>query len=174
MNEALDDLYLIWLYSQVGDVRARKTTHWELLRQMYFLPFFWLIPNDDNRAADGRDLRFEFLDEHSTDPRDVDPDWLDEHCSFLEMLIGLSRRLAFEGEGSPKTWFWHLLENLGIADYTDRSRYDRGKVESIVNEVVFRTYDRDGRGGLFPLRRARRDQREVEIWYQMNEYLIEG
>lgn len=176
MNEALDDLYLVWLYDQVGGVKVgrRSLTYWELFDQLYHTEFIWFVPNDDNRAEDGRCLRFQFLEDHATDPDDVDPDWLDAGCSFLEMLVGLARRLSFEGDGSPRTWFFHMLENLRIHDCTDRSHYDHGKVDEIVNTVIFRTYDYDGRGGLFPLRRARADQRDIELWYQMNEYLIEG
>jgi hypothetical protein len=176
MNGALDDLYLTWLYEQVGDVkvRSRSRTYWELFRQLYETEFVWFIPNDDNRAEDGRSLREQFLEDRGIDIFDVDPEWLGIGCSFLELLIGLSRRLSFEAEGSPATWFWHMLDNLGIADCTDLSRYDHGKVDEIVETVITRTYDYDGRGGLFPLRHARTDQRDVELWYQLNEYLLEG
>jgi hypothetical protein len=39
--------------------------------------------------------------------------------------------------------------------------------------VIWRTYDRRGHGGLFPLQRSNRDQRRVEIWYQLSEYLLQ-
>jgi len=58
----LDDQYFEWLYSQVADVRIRKgpRTYWNLLRQLFATEFVWHVPNDDNRAYDGRDLRFEW------------------------------------------------------------------------------------------------------------------
>lgn len=176
MSEPLDELYLRWLYEQVGNVkvRSRNRTYWDLFRQMFRKPFVWFIPNDDNRAADGICLREQFLEDEGFDIFEVDPDWLGMECSFLEMMVALARRLSFEDEGSPASWFWRLLENLGLEDCTDRSKYDRAKVDHIINTVVWREYDADGHGGLFPLRHARSDQREVEIWYQMNEYLIEA
>lgn len=173
MNEDLDDLYLSWLYSQVGDVKERNKslTYWNLFRQMHSIEFIWLVPNDDNRVEDGRALRREWVWEHDISP---DPVWLALGCTFLEMMIGLSRRLAFEGEGHPPVWFWHLIDNLGLHNCTDHYSYDRDEVETRINTVIWRTYDRNGHGGLFPLRRARKDQRNVELWYQMSAYLLEG
>jgi hypothetical protein len=171
--ERLDDLYLPWLYSQVGhrSVKERNPsrTHWRLLRQLYSIEFVYVIDRDDNRAEDGRALRYEWADEVNFR---VDPIWLEHGCSFLEMLIALSRRLAFEANGEPHLWFWHLLNNLNLTDCNDRSNYDVHKVDDIVDTVIWRTFDRNGNGGLFPMRRARRDQRNVEIWTQMHEYLL--
>lgn len=176
MAAPLDELYLRWLYEQVGNVRvrSRSRTYWDLFRQLYKRQFVWFIPNDDNRAMDGICLREQFLEDEGFDIFEVNPDWLGEECSFLEMLVALSRRLSFEDGESPAAWFWRLIENLGLEDCTDRSRYDSRKVDHIVDVVCWREYDPDGHGGLFPLRRTRSDQREVEIWYQMNEYLMEA
>jgi hypothetical protein len=176
VSGTLDDLYLIWLYEQVGDVKvqSRARTYWDLFRQLYSIEFVWFIPNDDNRAQDGLCLREQFLEDRGMDIFDVDPDWMGSDCSFLEMLVALARRLSFEAEGEPSLWFWHMIENIGLENCTDLGKYDQGKVDTIVRDVIFRTYDYDGHGGLFPLRRARSDQRETEIWYQMNEYLLEG
>lgn len=175
MSEFLDEQYLNWLYSQVGSVKSRNKArnHWNLLRQMYRTEFIWLIPNDDNRVADGKDLRYEFLAECGVD--EVDPDWLDLGCSFLEMLIGLSRRLSFETEGEPRIWFWHLIETLDLEQYND-AYYDKmaeRKIDAAMNNVIWRTYSPSGKGGLFPLNHPDRDQREVEIWYQLSAYLME-
>lgn len=173
MIGTLDDFYLTWLYSQVGDVKERNKsrTYWKLFRQMYKTEFVWIIPNDDNRVQDGRALHHEWVDEEDINVKD---EWWGPGCSFLEMLIALSRRLAFEGEGHPATWFWHLMENLRLQDYTDHIQYDPREVDEILQRVILRTFRSNGEGGLFPLRHARKDQRNVEIWYQMQAYLIEG
>jgi hypothetical protein len=173
VNDTLDDLYLAWLYSQVGDVKERNKslTYWELFRHMHNIEFVWIVPNDDNRVEDGRDLRHEWAEETGIS---LGREWMNLGCSFLEMLIGLSRRLAFEADGHPPVWFWHLIKNLGLQECTDRSNYDHIEVEDRFNTVIYRTYDRNGRGGLFPLRYSRKDQRYVELWYQMSAYLLEG
>lgn len=171
-NEPLDELYFKWLYSQVGSVRtSRSRTYWKLLRQLYTKEFVWIIPNDDNRAEDGRDLRYEFIEDQQLD--DVDSNWLGLGCSMLEMLIGLSRRLAFEAEGRPRDWFWHLIKTLGLDDYTDNTDFPYDKVDDVLNRVIWRTYSRNGNGGLFPLHKTTKDQRDVEIWYQLSAYLLE-
>lgn len=173
MEAPLDELYLRWLYSQVGSVktRIRARTFWGLFRQLYSTEFVWWVPNDDNRAMDGIRLRLEFMEDH--DIESVDENWLGLGCSFLEMLIALSRRLAFEGGGEPLEWFWVLIRNLEMIDYTDAQENSADEISEKVNRVIWRLYKRNGIGGLFPLRSSKQDQTEVEIWYQLNAYLLE-
>lgn len=175
MSALLDEQYFTWLYSQVGSVklRNRSRTHWSLARQMHRKEFIWLIPNDDNRVEDGKDLRYEFLE--ACEIYETDPDWLGLGCSMLEMMIALSRRLSFEADGEPRVWFWHLIEMLDLEQYNDRNfdRLAEQRVDEALDQVIWRTYSPNGRGGLFPLNHATRDQREVELWYQLNAYLLE-
>lgn len=172
MSLPLDELYLHWLYEFIADpdVSSPSRTFWKLAKALYTKPFLWLIPNDDNRAEDGRFLREEFIEDLGLD--DIDPDWMNLECSMLEMLIALSRRLSFQGEGESLDWFWHLIDNLGLR-FTDRPRFPKDAVDEVLDRVVWRTYNRDGTGGLFPLRYPRQDQRDVEIWTQLNSYLLE-
>jgi hypothetical protein len=171
----LDELYLQWLYGQVDEIkeRSKSRTHWNIFRLLFKTEFFWLIPNDDNRVEDGRDLRYEFLHDLGLDT--VDRTWMELGCSFLEMLIALSRRLAFEAEGTVDQWFWHLLATLDLHFYTDNLQIPEADVEDILNTVIFRTYRKDGVGGLFPLKHPHGvDQTKVEIWHQLNAYLLEN
>lgn len=177
MSEPLDETYLTWLYTKVGLDKelGPRFTRWSLLRQLHKTEFVWFVPNDDNRVEDGRDLRYEFLDEFSITW--VDEFWMRLGCSVLEMLVALSRRLSFEAEGEPSDWFWKMIDNLGLAGLTDH-RYHLPhipkQVEDVVNQLIFRTYEFDGSGGgLFPLKFPDKDQRQVEIWYQLSAYLLE-
>lgn len=176
MNAPLDDLYIEWLYSQVASVtvRSRSKTYWNLMRQLYKKEFTWSVPNDDNRVEDGRDLRYQFL--NACHISGVDEDWLRMPCSMLELLIGLAYRLEFEADGSVQMWFWKLLENLELDQFTDALYKEAvdAYVDSVLNTVIERTYDRNGRGGIFPLERRCRDQRKVELWYQLCSYLLEN
>lgn len=175
MSEPLDELYFRWLYAQVGSVKLKNPsrTHWSLLKLLHMKEFVWIIPNDDNRLEDGRDLRDEFV--YEIRHMDVEPEWMSLGCSMLEMLIGLARRLWFEDDHFQiDEWFWHLMENLGLSGFSDRGGWDEQDVEDILNAVIWRIYEPDGRGGLFPLKNAQEDQREVELWYQMSEYLLEN
>lgn len=169
----LDGRYLTWLYGQVGSVVEKNPskTHWTVLRQLYTTEFVWFIPNDDNRAEDGRALRQEFLNYEGI--RNVDPDWMHMGCSMLELMIALARRISFLDGKGPAAWFWQLMENLDLEKYNDNTLVPEKQIESILGDVIFRTYGRNGRGGLFPLRRASHDQTKVELWYQLNAYLLE-
>lgn len=168
----LDDRYFRWLYGLVADVKIRKGphTHWNLLHQLFEIEFAWFVPNDDNRAEDGRELRVEWA---SSEEAQVDSHWASRGCSFLEMLIGLSRRLEFQTEQDVVFWFWHLIGNMGLLGYNDRAIFAEEEVQDRVFVVIWRNYDRYGNGGLFPLRYTQTDQRKVEIWRQMNEYLLQ-
>jgi hypothetical protein len=39
--------------------------------------------------------------------------------------------------------------------------------------VIHRYYQPNGHGGFFPLENPQDDQRHVELWYQLNEYVME-
>lgn len=176
----LDDVYLTWLYGHVDSVQNTNpaTNHWGLLKVLYTTAFIGYIPNDDNRSADGKELRFEFL--QTTDYPLDDPygSWFDLDCSVLEMILALSRRAAFEDEslGSPVEWFWRMIHNLELDGYTDDifEISIQEEVEEVLDRLNNRTYLRNGSGGLFPLQKAKEDQRKVELWTQMQTYLLEG
>lgn len=168
-GEPLEEQYFRWLYSQVGSTTRRA--HWNLLRQLHQKEFVWVVANDDNRLEDGRDLRYEFRQETH---QELDHDWLDEGCSMLEMFVGICRRLEFESGMSTREWFWILLENLHLQDFTDDHEGFEQDVDEILDTVIWRTYAEDGTGGLFPLRDPEEDQRYVEIWYQLSAYLQEN
>lgn len=172
-DKPLDELYLTWLYSQIGAVRKRRSirTYWSLARQLYTKQFVHLVGNDIDRKLDGIDLRYEFLDDEGIE--DVDTRWMEMNCSMLEMMIALSRRLAFDGGGEPRDWFWLLIRNLRLEKYNDTVDIPHDRIDDILDRVIWRTFQPSGRGGLFPLKRASQDQRYVEIWYQANAYLLE-
>lgn len=177
MSAPLDELYLRWLYGKVSKKRPQPpATWWRLLKYLYTTEFVWFVPNDDNRVEDGRELRDEFLQ-----GRDLDIDereWMVLGCSVLEMLVALSRRLAFEGGGEPAGWFWLLMNNLGLIHMDDEQYSNEAaekEVSDIVDRLIWRQYEYNGmNGGLFPLYEPQRDQREVEIWYQMQAWLLEN
>jgi hypothetical protein len=170
----LDELYFTWLYSKVASVETTNPsrTYWVLMKKLFTKEFVWFVPNDDNRAEDGRGLRQEFLDEEGI--VSVDADWHRLGCSMLELLIALSRRLEFEAGWTAKHWFWVLMENTSLDLYTDREKGKEHYVDEILQVIIWRTYMPSGHGGLFPLEHPNQDQRRVELWYQMCAWLIEN
>ena len=177
MSNHPDEEYFVWLYAQVGIAKLKNParTHWSLCRQLYKKEFVWLVPNDDNRVADGKDLREEFVREFDLEPS-IHPTWSGMGCSMLEMLIALSRHLSFLTDVDPREWFWEVLENMGIGIAHTSDKLYNEKIEKEVDEildiVIWRTYAPDGSGGMFPIVDPKEDQRDVEIWYQLSAYLL--
>jgi hypothetical protein len=150
-----------------------------LLEKLHSIEFYSLVPHDDNRSADGEKLREIFIDElgpqaHSFLPKNG--------CSVLEMMIGVAKRLEFDlcgsfYEKSSTEWFWVLIDNLGFSDFSDQF-YDidmRDLAETeMVKCLLERRYSKSGEGSLFPLKKTKKDMRNVEIWYQMSEWIIEN
>lgn len=175
----LDEAYFVWLYSQVGSVELKNLskTYWHLMQLLHNKEFTWdpnTIEKDGNRAQDGKDLRQQFLRETGTKVPTRDAGWLQYGCSFLELMVAISWQLEFEdGEMTQAEWFWTLIDNLGLSECTDANRPAEEAVNRILDQVIDRTYAMNGEGGLFPLRNPEKDQREVELWYQLNAYLLE-
>jgi len=171
MSEMLDDQYLEWLYSLVGR-QAENVDHWHLMKQLNSREFVYLpeTPSDENRWEDGVALRRKFMVRHRT--INVDKGWLEMGCTVLEMLVGLAERLSFELDGTIGSWFWHLIDNLGLTRYSD-GRWSGRAIDQAIERLVWRQYSYDGSGGLFPLQRPHQDQRRVELWFQMESYMLE-
>lgn len=136
------------------------------MRRLYTKDYYWALTMDENRSEDGKNLRVRFGEK------------IEGACSVLEMLIALSLRWYTEivsddgSEDGFERYFWILIGNLGLKKYTDK-KYDPEKVEYILMNFLDRTYDFNGKGGLFPLKNCDSDQRKVEIWYQLQNYAIE-
>lgn len=164
MSDSVTEVYLGWLGSQVLSDNGKCYDH--LLRILLDKEFVWLIPNDDNRIADGLEVRQEH--ESETGVR------FEGYCSVLEVIIGLSRRLEFMAGGDAPGWAWQLLCNLGLHKYANPLGPRKTiRVDEILEILVWRNYEPDGQGGFFPLAWPDADQRKVEIWYQLAAYVEE-
>lgn len=137
----------------------------------------WTVANDDNRVQDGLDLRSEWLSEGAIpikfNNHDVE-EFKAQPCSFLEVLIAMSRRMAFIAEGHPQWWAWHFIKNIELDKMRDPLSSRKVEViQDTMDAIIWRTYNWTGEGGFFPLKSPKEDQTKVELWYQMNAYAIE-
>lgn len=180
-GKPLDDLYLEWLYKSIGAVSNRNPdrSHWLLATELYKTRFIYFVPNDENRALDGLELREQFLNQLPASR--WDDIWFSMDCSMLEMLIALAKRADFETDsgalpGGVGGWFWKLMENVNLNHYTDSIITNRGLevIQATLYTINERTYRPNGKGGLFPLRRPKGDQTKIELWYQLSAYLLEN
>lgn len=176
----LDERYFSWLYSRVRATRdgAPGMSYAKICSRMHQVKFNWSVPNDDNRAADGKELRELFLDEEEhRDPGDYDEEWLGLDASVFEVLVALCHRANYMIDADVEQFFETLLINLKLTDCFDAALTNAAadtRVARIIEKFNERQYSRSGQGGLFPLKHPSKDQREVEIWYQMAEYMTEN
>lgn len=190
----METSYFQWLCDLVKCDRG-LSSFYLLLGVMYQNAFLIKNKKDENRAEDGMSLRQEYLNEVAPElysQNDIE-DLKSQPCSILEMVIGISKRMAFElveeepGDEDFVKYFWEIIDNLGLLDFDDmhfniigtdpnndeHERENWKKVVGILQNLNNRKYDRNGRGGMFPLKNAEKDQRRVEIWYQMQAYIKE-
>lgn len=170
--------YFIWLYDQVFETHKLGTagSYSKLCGQMHEIPFKALVDHDENRVADGTQLRNEFLAK-GVFPWDKNGiDLLMPDASIFEVLIALAKKADFQVDHGTPWWFMQFLENLQLSGYTDR-RYravDAIPVSLKLKKFNERKYAENGRGGIFPLKVPNQDQRKVELWYQMAGYMAEN
>lgn len=173
MSEPLENLYFNWLCAKVHNVRnpTPSLSFDTLFRTLHNTEFVWLLPGDDNRAEDGKELRREFLlVGHIPDQfewRTLMP------TSVFEMLIAFTRRAEFNSNTSATDWFWEFLRNLGLSEVNDALGVDPEEINDTLQHFMWRRYRYNGDGGLFPLNDPPRDQTQIEIWEQFCDYLVD-
>lgn len=165
-NYILDD-YFDWLYFKV----VRNESYRKLLAMLHNMIFRYDIPHDENRAADGVNLRWHYVCDGGDDEI---LRWKSE-CTVLEMLIAAATQMSIimddpDIDYSVSHWFWMFMENLDLADMTD-DRYDKTYIYGRVSMFMDRTYDPDGDGNIIYIPDTREDLRNVEIWSQMCWYM---
>lgn len=169
--------YYQWLLEKINGPIAED--HTMLLRDLHNMPFKWVLHRDEFRAKDGMELRLDYMEENGlTNTADyIFTEYKDTECSVLEMMIALAEYFSKDVVGSSyrstAQWFWMMIKNLGLLDMTDYN-YSPTLVKRHIDTFIDRTYSRNGEGGMFPLRNPSRDQRTVEIWYQLSEWFKEN
>lgn len=164
--------YFRWL-SEMVHADELASSYYLLLKELHSIPFTYIIDRDVNRSADAKMLRREYFGNA--------PDIEGGLTSVLEVLIGIAQRCNdndMEEQDDDRTadWFWEFIRNLNLDIFTDEMFYDwhgNYKVDKVVTLFLERKYDKHGKGGIFPLHHSRKNQRRVEIWYQMSSYLQE-
>lgn len=177
--------YFNWLRKFVTKSDVHMAEYNEVLLFLHHRPFQAVLNRDLNRLRDGINLRRRFCLEFHIDVQDLNDAF---ECSVLEMLVALAIRIDDEyigdpSEPEPGKIFWEMLRNLGII-YRRGLKYaasNRFLPAAMAQDIdlrldiwMNRRFDRNGMGSIFPLRHAEVDQREAEIWSQMQAYLSEN
>lgn len=163
--------YFKWLLKEIN---ISNTGYEDLFWHLYGRPFTWSIDRDENRAADGIALRRRYLNDGGA----LQESEFNSPCSVLEMLIALSIRCDREIMGEPDVdagdrLFWAMIENLRLDVYDD-SYFEDEAVDEILDIWLMRRFDQHGNGGPFPVKKVVRNQKKIEIWSQMNDFLNEN
>lgn len=169
--------YFDWLCEIVcGDRYSPGISYTNLLTCLHDITFVYSHPMDENRAAQGVNLRYRFalglvpIEETSGVTRA-----LDAPCSVLEMMIALALECELIMDdpsfgNRTAQWFWGMVTSLGLGGMYN-NRFDREYAEEVIDRFLNREYEPDGRGGLFTIKNYSRDLRTMEIWWQACAYL---
>lgn len=181
----LSELYLVWLLNLVNADNYKGKSYIKLCSLLNKIPFEPIMKLDINRNSDVQSLLRETyiqsqsdwyrLNEQFDDLIDL-PTW---PVSFLELIISLAMRIDLDfmreinGIDNTRIYFWILVRNLGFLSFDD-DNWNEDSIISVVNRlniVQERKYDFNGNGGLFPLENTEIDQRNVQIWNQLCQFV---
>lgn len=145
----------------------------KLFTSLYLHNFRWVIPRDENRAADGIELRHQYMSTRNIQAFTITE--LQQPCSVLEMMVALAKRCDFQtmtNFDDDQSWIWFdgMLMSLGLLDM-DNSVFDENIVNDILERWMSRKHSPDGQGGLFYIPGFTEDMRKMEIWYQMCSFV---
>lgn len=161
--------YLLSLVRTSDEAALYLSNHNGLLMRLFKQPFMSTIPMDSNRYEDGISLRYRYEEASGKLYEGEEP------CNMLEMLVALSVRIEndFMGDERGNTtgnWFMYMINSLGFHEdpVTDENFY------YILNNFYTHSYGSDGSGSgcLFYIPGFQGDLRPMEIWSQMNCWLM--
>lgn len=129
------------------------------------LDFVWYIPEDEDKAIQALRMRDEYCYETGMpSPRQAPP-------SFLEVFVSITDTLTAMLYQDRESFTKSILLNVGARSYSDDWRPPseiRKASLSIAERVMYRTYSRNGTGGLFRIPGA--DALEMPLTTQMIQW----
>lgn len=180
----IETSYFQWL-CEIVHADSMEKSYYILCGELFKYPFRVKAKMDINRNNDGLELRKEYCDEvfayrYVPNGKEIKT-WPD--CSMLELFIGIAKHMNDElmtEDSSDKTheYFWEIIKNLELDEFDDERFGEESDVSTVqIRDILVnlneRHYKKDGSGGMFPLKCPEKDQRKVEIWYQMQAYINE-
>lgn len=187
MGSPILDTYFDWLIRRVDapglDGVPDAHSYRFLLRDLFRKEFYSIVPNDDSRHTDGWQLREVFGRENkkALDEMGDIHELLDCPVGVFEVLLAMGDRMAFMADGSsiesnPAQFFWEMVFNVGLGEYTDSKYFSLGGRNSVyekLDRALERRFDEFGRGGFLGFSRPKTGIRNIELWYLMNYYIME-
>ena len=161
-----DNDYYVWLLESIDALHGEHSCYQLLVQHLFTTEYDYAFEMDRNRAMAGENLRALYSQDCGIDIDDVNGG----PCNVLEMLIALSKSMAFDTSTETSEWFWKLIDNLGLTSEDDE-HFDRAYVDHQLDIWMSREYSADGDGSLFPIPNFDGDLQRMEVWDQKNAYL---
>lgn len=170
--------YFNWMVNCVTPDRESAILYSNLLRKLNNVPFDIFYGMDENRYQDGIDLRYRFgYDSGICDA--IIAEELDYRlASVLEVMVALAIRIEndimsdYNYGDRTCVWFTEMLKSLQLMDMSNNN-YNEQYIDNCVSKLLSRTYDYNGKGGLFTVNDPPEDMRKTDIWNQMTWFLNE-
>lgn len=165
----MDDRYFEYLIDLM-----RADDIYRLCGYLDGIEFTWSVALDANRMQDVMTMREVYADEfEEISDRNYG------YCSVFEMLVAMAikcdRDIMYDASEGPRGYYWFriFLENL-YGDLKMANELDGDEIVDICMRFIERRYDRHGNGGMFPMKHSKIDQRRVQLWIQMNAWILEN
>lgn len=180
-EDIIKDQYFNYLLSLIDEVRPYADpgiTFHKLCAKLHSMPFNWSLMMDENRANDGKSMRYRFTVAYGYfgEEKILVKDILDGPCSMLEMMIALAVRIEENIMDDPaygnrtRQWFSEMIMSLGLNGLIDWC-YDESVVDKAIERFENKDFEPDGKGSLFTIKGTNRYLKDVEIWIQAMAYL---
>lgn len=164
--------YFDFLCRQVGiEGNCEENSYFRLAEYMMKLPFYCEMPADKNREDEALELRRGYSDAPKGEAK------------VFEVLVRMALDMYEMSDGltdnnRPERWFFLMISNLGLSSVDDKSweNWPEDSAEMVKIQLMIwlnREFEYDGNGSPWPLENPKNDQVMVEMWYQMNGYLME-
>lgn len=156
--------YFEWLVSVIEVSNTGQYVN--LLHKLYARDYFAQFALDQNRLQDGIDLYYYYNPAGPAEQR----------CSVLAMLVALAVRIENEYMATATNnrtglWFWSMIYSMGLDKYDDL-HWNENAVDDILNRFMNHQYEINGSGGLFTVPKTKYDMRTLQIWDQMQQWLL--
>lgn len=156
--------YFNWLMDIIGGPGEYE----DFIKLLYNTEYYSNIPNDQNRAVDGLELRYYYEKETGLLCEKTGP------CSVLEMMIKLAMRtengFLFDQKVGNRTnlWFWEMFSNAGF-DKIAKNGQKKWANAHFLDKFLARetgTY-------FFKMAKSPENFGEMEVWEQLCRYISE-
>lgn len=165
--------YRFWLNSLVQN--ELSPCYKQLLAILWRTEFFAEYEQDENRAADAKELRELFAS--SSDVKLTNEEYMKlkkMDARLIEVMIALSRRIneIVSSDNDISKYFWEMVASLEMQKMDD-SNFIASAAQKKIDILLGHKYHKNGRGGLFFIKGIGPEYNatQCDLWTQMNAYL---